>query len=142
MEVVTLAPARRHRRPVLVAYGAGFVHLERALRNSRGTIRRIADMLRDGEPVPAALPSGIRRLAAAARAMHLDLLAGRSTVPARTSALGAAIDARRGFANSPGLHGTIVLAEVRTVVFDLLRASGADRAQARALLREAEQEAR
>jgi uncharacterized membrane protein YgaE (UPF0421/DUF939 family) len=38
--VVTLVPARRHDRPILVGYSTGFEFLERAPRESRATVRR------------------------------------------------------------------------------------------------------
>lgn len=137
MEVVTLAPARRHDRPILVAYNNGFEHLERALRNSRGTVRRLKDMIRHAERVPDSLPSAVRNLSDAAKLLHRDLLAGRSTQPAEATALHAAIDAQRAGAHDPGPNAPIAIAQIRTVVFDLLRASGADRRQARARIREA-----
>lgn len=141
MEVVTLAPVRRHARPVLVAYSTGFEFLERALRGSRGAVRRLADMIRDEERVPDTLPPALRSLGTAVRMMHRDLLAGRTTLAAVAAARDAAVAAQRGCTQEPGPHATIALAQIRTAAFDLFRASGADRRRSRQLLREAQREA-
>jgi uncharacterized membrane protein YgaE (UPF0421/DUF939 family) len=137
MEVATLAPARRHGRSTLVAYNDGVDHLERALRNSRGTLRRIADLIRANESVPQSLPPAIRQLAEGVRTLHHDLLAGRPSRPARAAALNAAAQADQARTDDPGPNGGVVAAQIRTIAFDLLRASGAGRSQARELIRAA-----
>src|SRR5690606_16391629 len=101
-----------------------------------GAVRRLADMLRDGERVPGPLPTAVRTLGEAATMLHEDLLAGRSTRRAETAALDAAAHAARGLTEDPGPNTVIAIAQIRTVAFDLLRAAGADRRTARRRIRE------
>ena len=90
-------------------------------------------MIREEEPVPVTLPSLVQRLGDTARTINRDLLAGRVTEPMQSAARDVAVSAQRALADRPGPNGTIAVAALHTIVFDLLRASGADRSQARKL---------
>ena len=85
------------------------------------------------------VPGDQERLAA--RMMHRDLLSGRSTEPAETAAFQVALEAQRSAAHHPGPHGAVAIAQTRTHAFDLLRAAGAGRTEARQAIREAQREA-
>lgn len=134
-EVATYSPVRRRRQNTLAQYQDGIEHMERAFRDSRAMMRRIVTLLRDGEPVPAALPAAVNRFGEAVRLLHREFLDGREPERARTRALRAASDAGRANAEGLGFHGTAAVAQLRTMVHDLLRATGLDRTDARALVR-------
>ncbi|MEN3307240.1 MAG: hypothetical protein V7603_3442 [Micromonosporaceae bacterium] len=125
-EAATLSPARWRARAPLAQYLDSAVHVDRALRNSRVLARRTVALLRDEEPVPDALPAALRTLADAVGALHQELSDGRE--PNRTRELGLAAVAQAGDAYRAGLgfSGTVVVAQVRSMATDLLRATGVD----------------
>ncbi len=122
-EVVRLSPVRWHRRRTLAAYGRALEHLDRAFRNSRALVRRAGTALRDREPVPAGLPAAVERIGEAVRILHCDLLAAREPVRARSKVLQAVRDAGEACRQDIGFSGTIVVAQLRTMANDMLRAT-------------------
>lgn len=136
-EVVTFSPARRRGRPALAQYQHGADHMERAFRDARGLVRRIATLIREGEPIPSGLPAAVERLGEAVRLLHRELLDGRVPEGARARALQAVSEAGRARSEGLGFHGTVAAAQLRTMVHDLLRATGLERGDARALVRRA-----
>ncbi|MDG4786874.1 FUSC family protein [Micromonospora sp. WMMD1102] len=134
-EVVTYSPFRWNRRGTLIQYEEGAEHMERAFRDSRGLVRRIASLIRDGEPVPDALPGAVGRLCSALRLLHRDLSAGREPDRTREETLWVVTEAARATEAGLGFHGTAAVAQLRTMAHDLLRATGLDRSDARTLIR-------
>ncbi|GAB3150727.1 hypothetical protein GCM10027290_38730 [Micromonospora sonneratiae] len=134
-EVVTLSPVRWRRRQTLAQYSDGVEHMERAFRDSRGMVRRIATMIREDESVPVGLPTALDRLGEAVRMLHREFLDGKEPERARVKALQAVGSAGAACAEGLGFHGTVVAAQIRTIAHDLLRATGLDRADARRLVR-------
>ncbi|MEE6307907.1 FUSC family protein [Plantactinospora veratri] len=134
-EVVTYSPLRWSRRGTLAQYEEGAEHLEQAFRDSRGLVRRIASMIRDDEPVPDALPGAVERFGAAVRVLHRELSAGREADRTRAETLRAVAEAGRATQARLGFHGTAAVAQLRTMAYDLLRATGLDRSDARTLIR-------
>jgi uncharacterized membrane protein YgaE (UPF0421/DUF939 family) len=135
-EAVTLAPARWRARTPLAQYRDSAVHVDRAVRNGRVLIRRAVALLRDGEPVPGALPAALGTLAEAVEALSRDLAGGREPVPARELCVWAVAQAGDAYRSGLGFSGTVVVAQVRSMATDLLRASGIeDRLAERAVRR-------
>ncbi|MER7471357.1 FUSC family protein [Micromonospora sp. NPDC000018] len=135
-EVVTLAPARWHRRHALARYREAGEQLLRALGNSRGLARRAVSAIEDNEPIPDSLPAAVACLAGAVRALHTELGNGRDFDSTRRHALQAVENAARAATEGTQLSGTVVVAQVRTAASDLLRGTGLDRTQANQIVRQ------
>jgi hypothetical protein len=71
------------------------------------------------------------------RQLHDELGAGRQPEASRERALRAASEAGRAYADGVGFSGTVVVAQVRTIASDLLRAGGIERTEANRLVRRA-----
>lgn len=136
-ETVSLAPFHRRRREILAWYELGVKYLERAVEDSRPLIRRSETLLRDGEPVPPQLVAAVTELGDAVRQMQLDVNAGRDPERVRERTLRAASAAGHAYDAGVGFSGSVVVAHVRTVGNDLLRASGLDRREAVRMIRRA-----
>ena len=133
-EVVSLAPARWHRRQVVAAYANMVEQMDRAALNSKALIRRSVTVIEDGEPAPAELPSSIGRLAEAVRLFRHEFASRRVQREARHSALLGVSEAGTAYEKGVGFSGTVVVAQVRTVTSDLLRATGIDKGEANRLV--------
>ncbi|WP_244236036.1 FUSC family protein [Micromonospora inaquosa] len=136
-EVVRLPPVRWRRRRTLAAYGRAVEHMDRAFRNSQAMVRRIGTTLRDEEPVPADLPAAVERLGEAVRMLHREFLAAREPVQTRERVLSAVREAGEACRQDIGFSGTIVVAQLRTVANDMLRATGVSSNEARRMVRRA-----
>lgn len=131
-EVTRMAPLHRRRRRVLGRYTELAERSDYAMRNARVLARRAFTALGDGEPPAPELADLIERLASAVDALTGEL--GRDGERAR--ARGPVLDvfaeaeelARRW---TPGPSEAVMLAQVRSVVLDLLQATGLSRAEAR-----------
>jgi hypothetical protein len=132
-----LAPARWRSRGSLAAYGESADHLVYALRNVRVLVRRVITALGDGEPVPPVLPPALGLLADAVDLFKKELAAGVEPVATRERALRAAGESGRAYDDGVGFSGGVVVAQVRTTVSDLLRATGVAHAEAPRLVRRA-----
>ncbi|GGM47186.1 hypothetical protein GCM10012275_17820 [Longimycelium tulufanense] len=126
-EIATIAPIRWRRRGELERYQAAAVPLDYAMRNTRVLVRRTLAALRDGEPVPAGLPGVLRTLAEAAESLRDELAAGKEPVQARRVALQAAKAATGELAAGTGFSMRVVVAQLRSIVVDLLQATGVSR---------------
>ena len=133
-EVVALAPARWHRRQVVAAYANAVEHMDRAALNSKALIRRSVTVIEDGEPVPPELPSSIGQLAEAVRRYRREFVGRRVPREARHCALLGVSQAGTAYRRGVGLSGTVVVAQIRTVTSDLLRATGIDKDEANRLV--------
>ncbi|MDG4766944.1 FUSC family protein [Solwaraspora sp. WMMD406] len=136
-EVVTLAPRRWSNRHVLEELTDGSEHLDRAARNTRAMVRRILSMIDDDEPVPTRLPTAVRQLGAAIRAMHRELDRGQEFRRTRERVLRAVSEAGEAYAEGIGYSGNVVVAQIRTAGSDLLRATGIPQREANRMVRRA-----
>jgi hypothetical protein len=132
-----LAPARWRSRGALVRYADSATHLTYALRNVRVLVRRLLTALSDDEPIPELLPSALGLLSEAVRLLKQELSDDREPVAARERALRATVETGRAYDEGVGFSGGVVVAQLRTTVADLLRASGVEHAEARRLVRRA-----
>jgi uncharacterized membrane protein YgaE (UPF0421/DUF939 family) len=122
-EIARIAPLRWRARHHVAMYGQAVSHIEYASRNVRVLARRAVAALRAGEPIPEGLPSALRQLAAAARMMREELARGREPVRARQIALEATRQATATIGEG-GFSTDVIVAQVRSITHDLLRASG------------------
>jgi uncharacterized membrane protein YgaE (UPF0421/DUF939 family) len=136
-ETATLSPLQWRRRPVLARYLGASVHVERATRNVRVLARRGAAAVLAEEPVPAQLPEALDALALAVRTLRNELAAGREPEAARERALEATRIADAAYAAGLGFSGSVVVAQIRGAVVDLLRATGLPEDQADHLVEDA-----
>ncbi|HEX6196355.1 MAG TPA: FUSC family protein [Jiangellaceae bacterium] len=133
-EIARIAPARWRARGRLVGYLDAAEPIDHVTRNLRVLARHLISMLRRREPVPDVLPDALRTLAGAVRLLRLDLERGATPAEARTSAVVAAEMATEALDQTGGFAGQVVVAQVRSMAFDLLRATGIDREQAHTLM--------
>jgi len=136
-ENVAFAPARWRARGALAQYVDGADHLTYALRNVRVLVRRVLTALGDGEPVPPVLPDSIKLLGDAVDLLRQEWAKGAEPVATRERALRAAAESARAYEEGVGFSGGVVVAQVRTTVTDLLRATGIEYAEAPRLVRRA-----
>lgn len=132
-EIARIAPVRWRTRGHLASYVNAVEHLDHAVRNVRVLARRAVVLLRVGEPVPDGLPAAVRRLAEAVRALRSELARDAEPVAARR-ALTDAVQLATAAVGSGGFSGNVVVAQVRSAVHDLLRATGLSPSDTDALL--------
>jgi uncharacterized membrane protein YgaE (UPF0421/DUF939 family) len=133
-EITRVSPLRRRHRDDLARYRRGLVGVDRAARNMRVAIRRIASVLDQGHQLPPALADILDDLAAALHLLHEEV--GQDPRPGQAGTALAALAARLD-PEALGAHTmseNVVVAQVRSAVVDLLGATGMDLAHARALL--------
>ncbi|GAB1694758.1 FUSC family protein [Krasilnikovia sp. M28-CT-15] len=136
-ENVAFAPARWRNRGTLAQYVDGADQVTYALRNVRVLIRRVLTALDDDEPVPAVLPASIGMLAEAVELLEQDWAKGEEPVATRERALRAAAESGKAYTEEIGFSGGVVVAQIRTTVTDLLRATGIEYGEAPRLVRRA-----
>ena len=129
-EISKIAPIRWRRRHELERYDSAAVPIDLALRNTRVLARRALAALRDGEQTPKILPDVLRHYADAVDVLRAELARGEEPVKARSAIRAAASDATAHQLGGDGLSTKVVLAQVRSVAVDLLRATGLNRAEA------------
>lgn len=133
-ETVAVAPARWHYRDRVSVYLSAAGHMDHAVRNARVLARRARAALRTGEQVPEGLPAALEELAEAVRDLDRDLAQEREPTRARSRAVTAAGKALGALGETNGLSITVMAAQVRSVAFDLLLASGVEEPVAHELL--------
>jgi uncharacterized membrane protein YgaE (UPF0421/DUF939 family) len=136
-ENVAFAPARWRTRGALSQYVEGADHVTYALRNVRVLARRVMTALNDGETIPECLPTSIGLLGDAVDLLRQEWAKGAEPVATRERALRAAAESGRAYDEGVGFSGGVVVAQVRTTVSDLLRATGIEYAEAPRLVRRA-----
>ncbi len=136
-ENVAFAPARWRSRGALAQYVEGADHLTYALRNVRVLIRRVLTALGDGEPMPPVLPDSVKLLGDAVDLLRQEWAKGVEPVATRERALRAAAESGQAYDEGVGFSGGVVVAQIRTTVTDLLRATGVEYAEAPRLVRQA-----
>ncbi|MCM0677828.1 FUSC family protein, partial [Micromonospora phytophila] len=136
-EVVTLAPARWHRRAHFHRYARGTEHLERLILGTRALARWTATALQYGEPVPTRLPDAVQRLGDAVGELRRECRAGRE--PERTRQLVRESARLTGRAWGEGVRsfGDALVTDLRTAASDLLRATGYEPDDANRMVRQA-----
>lgn len=125
ISVVRSSPFRRRHRGGVRAMAELVEPLDFALRNTRVLVRRVAVAVHRAEPIPASYVELVRELASCAEAMAGELAARRAAegVRGRLLACGrkTAVVER-----STSLSAEVILAQVRSIVADLLAVSGMD----------------
>ncbi|RLP98947.1 aromatic acid exporter family protein [Micromonospora sp. CV4] len=136
-EVVTIAPARWHRRQQYHEYARTAGQLERLLLDSRAMARWSATALQYNETIPPELPDAIARLGRATAEMRRECRVG--SYPERTRQLveQCAELAGRAAATGVGSFGEALVTGLRTAASDLLRAAGCDPDDANTAVRRA-----
>ena len=132
-----LSPARWKSRGALAQYADSADHLGYALRNVRVLVRRVITALGDEETIPPVLPVAVRLLGDAVQLFRRELADGVEPVATRERALRAAAESGHAYDEGVGFSGGVVVAQIRTIVADLLRASGVEHAEAPRLVRRA-----
>jgi uncharacterized membrane protein YgaE (UPF0421/DUF939 family) len=136
-ENVAFAPARWRARGALAQYVEGAAQLTYALRNVRVLLRRAETALNDKEPIPEVLPVSVRHLGDAVELLRQEWDRGVEPMAARERALRAVGESGRAYREGVGYSGGVVVAQTRTAVADLLRATGVEYAEATRQVRHA-----
>ena len=136
-ENVAFAPARWRSRGALAQYVDGADHVTYALRNVRVLIRRVLTALDDEEKIPEVVPVAIGLLADAVELLKHEWAKGVEPEAARERALRAPAEAMRAYDAGIGFSGGVVVAQIRTTVSDLLRATGVESNEAVRMVRRA-----
>jgi uncharacterized membrane protein YgaE (UPF0421/DUF939 family) len=136
-ENVAFAPARWHARGALSQYVDGAAQMSYALRNVRVLARRAITALHDGEVFPGYLPHAVDLLGDSVTLLRQAWAKGADPDAAREQALWAATEAGRAYAAGVGFSGGVIVAQVRTTVTDLLRATAVDYDEAPRLVQRA-----
>lgn len=125
-ETATLAPVRWHARAPLAQYVDSAIHIDRAIRNSRVLARRTVSALDDGEPASPGLVEALRILSGAVRTLRSELSAGIQPKKTREAALAAVAQAADAYRAGVGFSTGVVVAQIRSIATDILRATGLD----------------
>lgn len=136
-EISLLAPLRWGKRGALGQYVDGYDHLGRAMRNARVLVRRCVTAIKDQEPLPPALASAIHSLADATSWLRREYADEKPPEASRAAAIRAVRSASEAYLGGLGFSGSTVVAQVRSVATDLLRASGMDQRDADRIVRKA-----
>ncbi|MEV0229350.1 FUSC family protein [Nonomuraea sp. NPDC050786] len=130
-EIATISPLHRHRRPSLEGYEKAAVPLDHALRNTRVLARRAIVALDGGSPLPPWLPGALRDLADAGLMLRDELAAERS--PDQVTKAILKVASRQG-SERWGFSADVMIAQLRSIIVDLLQATGTEREEALAAL--------
>ncbi|GAA4954846.1 uncharacterized membrane protein YgaE (UPF0421/DUF939 family) [Nonomuraea thailandensis] len=130
-EITMISPLHWHRRARLARYETAAVPVDLALRNARVLSRRTLASLGEASPPPAALAEAMREVSEAALLLQLELGAGREPALARQALLAVAARERP---EGLGFSAHVIIAQLRSVVVDLLQATGMEHQEATAAL--------
>ncbi|MEU8246059.1 FUSC family protein [Nonomuraea sp. NPDC048916] len=121
-EIAMISPLHWHRRARLARYEIAAVPVDHALRNARVLARRTLAALGETDPPSASLADSMREVSEAALLLQLELGAGREPVLARQALLAVAGRQRP---ERLGFSADVIVAQLRSIVVDLLLATGA-----------------
>lgn len=121
--VVRSSPFRLRHRGAVRSMGELVEPLDLALRNTRVLVRRVAVAAYQGRPLPAAYAGLCTTLADAVHDVAAELRADRMPVAVRPALMAMAV-ATSAVERSGDLSGEVVLAQLRSIVADLLRVTG------------------
>ncbi|GGO74938.1 FUSC family protein [Nonomuraea cavernae] len=130
-EIAMISPLHWHRRARLARYERAVVPVDHALRNARVLARRTLAALGEAAPPSASLADSMREVSEAALLLQLELGAGREPVLARQALLAVAGSERP---QGLGFSAHVIVAQLRSIVVDLLLATGAGPEEAGAAL--------
>lgn len=128
-EVATIAPLRWRNRGELDQYRAASGPVDLAVRNTRVLARRALAVLRDGEEVPDKLPAVLDGLANAVDALRDELARGVDPVHTRALLRSAAAETDQ-LLSADDFSVRVMVAQLRSIVVDLLVAGGVSRSDA------------
>ncbi|MFI6496329.1 aromatic acid exporter family protein [Nonomuraea typhae] len=130
-EIATISPLHWHRRTRLARYETAAVPVDHALRNARVLARRTLAALGETATPPTTLATSLREVSEAALLLQLELGAGREPQLARQALTAVAARQRP---ERLGFSAEVILAQLRSIVVDLLQATGVDHDEATAAL--------
>jgi uncharacterized membrane protein YgaE (UPF0421/DUF939 family) len=136
-EISTLAPLRWGKRGALGQYVDGYDHVGRTMRNARVLVRRCVTAIRDHEPLPPALVSGVHSLADATSWLRREYADEKPPEASQAAAIRAVRSASEAYLSGLGFSGSVIVAQIRSAATDLLRASGMDQREADRAVRKA-----
>jgi uncharacterized membrane protein YgaE (UPF0421/DUF939 family) len=125
-ETASLAPVRWRSRAPLAVYADAITHIDRAIRNGRVLVRRAVLALADKEDIDDELIASLRTMAQAVRALRSELADSVEPTTTRELALAAVGEAGDAYRAGLGFSADVVVAQLRSIAHDLLRASGLD----------------
>ncbi|GLZ51161.1 FUSC family protein [Actinomycetospora sp. NBRC 106378] len=128
LEITAIAPGRRRHRGELSRLRAATGPLDLAVRNARVLVRRAVSAETDGETVGPDVAPVLRELADAVDLLRIDLAGGHRVDGAESAVLDVAARLPR---TGGGFSADVVVAQMRSIVTDLLCATGMDREAAR-----------
>jgi uncharacterized membrane protein YgaE (UPF0421/DUF939 family) len=125
LHIVASSPFSRQRDQEVRRMADLVVPLDRALTNARVLIRRSVHLARSGARLPPEYAGLIEDLAVAVDLIESELRAGRMAVAARPALITVAQETAT-IPRSDVLSVEVILAQVRSIVVDLLQAAGMD----------------
>lgn len=140
-ETVAVSPMRWHSRGQLNLYREAAPHIDHAVRNSRVLVRHSASALRNSEHIPPNLPEALAAVVESIEWLHRELQHAQQPEAARGRAIEAIRLAYAAVHDGPELSTTAVAAQIRSVAFDILLASGLDEHTGREIARHARRQA-
>lgn len=125
LDVARSSPWRRRHRGDILAVADLAVPLDRAVRNARVLLRRTVVVTRRGETLPDRTLGLLDALAGAATTIARELDEQRDPRRALVALRAAAVESRQ-VATGTSLSADVVLAQIRSLVVDLLQLCGVD----------------
>ncbi|HET7326123.1 MAG TPA: FUSC family protein [Nocardioidaceae bacterium] len=129
LSVVASSPLRRGHRQSVRQMAALVEPLDHAIRNTRVLVRRVVAAARYEEPVPVAYVNLVDHLADAVEQIAAELAEGRLAVHAQDQLVRVG-ERTVELASPPSLSAAVILAQMRSLVVDLLQITGLDADQA------------
>lgn len=129
-ETARLSPTGRRSIKHLQLYSGASLRMEFAAINTRVLARGTYNAIRQGDQIPLALPEAFSELSRAVRYLASYLEEAEGPEEARHHALGAARLATEVLKKRHDLATSVLVSQVRTMTFDLLRSTGMNQAQA------------
>jgi uncharacterized membrane protein YgaE (UPF0421/DUF939 family) len=147
-EITRISPLRRGRRDELARFRRALTGVDRASRNMRVAVRRIEAVLERRQTMPPALADALDELGAVLRTLHDQVGTAvldrprqaasaadppdPASVPAALADLAARLDPA--VLGARTMSTTVIVAQIRSAVVDLLEVTGMPLAEARGLL--------